>query len=39
VLAAVELVGAVVFVWLVARIGRTAGDSVRAAAEAGEVAT
>jgi NADH-quinone oxidoreductase subunit H len=38
VLAIAELASAVVFVWLVARIGRTAGESVRAAIEAGEAA-
>lgn len=38
VLAALEFIAAAVFVWLVARLGRTAGDKVRAAAEAAEVA-
>ncbi|HEY5540337.1 MAG TPA: NADH-quinone oxidoreductase subunit NuoH [Coriobacteriia bacterium] len=38
VLTAVEFAAAALFVWLVAKLGRTAGDKVRAAAEAGEVA-
>jgi hypothetical protein len=37
VMAGLELVAAVVFIWLVARIGVTAGDDIRAAAKAAEV--
>ena len=38
VLTAVEFVAAAVFVWIVARLGRTAGNAVRAASEAREAA-
>jgi NADH-quinone oxidoreductase subunit H len=37
-LTALEFVAAAIFVWLVARLGRTAGDKARATVEAGEVA-
>jgi NADH-quinone oxidoreductase subunit H len=38
VLTVLEFVGLIAFVWLIARMGRTAGDDVRAAAEAREAA-
>jgi NADH-quinone oxidoreductase subunit H len=37
VLTVLEFAAAVLFVWIVARLGHTAGDKLRAAAEAGEV--